>query len=206
MSLRNKKGVKAEKTRHRTAPKSRITGGIMEQAKLARVIRERDNALEQQAATAEILKIISQSNFDIRAVLDALVGSAVRLCDADTGIIRRRVGDIYPVAAVCGFSEAERDHFTGYSAKPDRGSVFGRAILERRSIHIPDLLVDRDLNQDRLRDYAKVVNIRSGLGVPLLSKGKTIGVFTLQRRKRRPFTQKTDRIGRDICKPSRHRD
>jgi GAF domain-containing protein len=158
--------------------------------KLVRIARERDEALEQQKATAEILKVISQATFSLQAVLEAVVSSAVRLCDADTGIIRRRDGDVYPVAATFGFSEDERDRFARYPAKPDRGSVFGRAILEKRSIHVPDLLADRELNQSRRQDYAGVINIRSGLGVPLLRQGTVIGVFTLQRRKRRPYTRK----------------
>jgi GAF domain-containing protein len=198
MSRRDKTGAKAGGARRRKAPKSRNANrsvqkssiATVERVRLARVTRERDEALEQQTATAEILKVISQSAFSLQAVLEALVSSAVRLCDADTGIIRRREGDIYPVAATFGFTEEERDHFVRYSVKPDSGSVFGRAILERRSIHVPDLLADRNINQNRVRDYATAVTIRSGLGVPLLRDGKPIGVFTLQRRKRRPYTRK----------------
>ena len=198
MSRSDETGAKSARTRRHKAPKSRNASrparhssvATVKSAKLARVTRERDEALEQQVATAEILKVISQSAFALDAVLEALVSSAVRLCHADTGIIRLRQGDIYPVAATVGFTQEERDHFAGYSVKADRGSVFGRAILERRSIHVPDLLADRDLNRDRLKDFAKAVKIRSGLGVPLLRAGTTIGVFTLQRWKRQPYTKK----------------
>ena len=198
MSRSDETGARSARTRRHKAPKSRSTSrsarhssiATVKGAKLARVTRERDEALEQQVATAEILKVISQSAFALDAVLEALVSSAVRLCHADTGIIRLRQGDIYPVAATVGFTQEERDHFAGYSVKADRGSVFGRAILERRSIHVPDLLADRDLNRDRLKDFAKAVKIRSGLGVPLLRAGTTIGVFTLQRWKRQPYTKK----------------
>src|SRR5262249_25902156 len=121
---------------------------------------------------------------------DSLVESAVRVCEADTGIIRRREGDTYPVASTYGFSVEQRDRFTQYPAVPDRSSVFGRAILEGRTIHVPDLLSDPDIDQRRLRDYAGVVNIRSGLGVLLMREGAVVGVFTLQRRNPRPFTEK----------------
>ena len=103
---------------------------------------------------------------------------------------RRREGDIYPLAATYGFTGKQRDYFSQYSTKPDRGSVFGRAILEGRTVHVPDLLADPDLDRGRVQDYAGVVNIRSGLGVPLMREGTIVGVFTLQRRVPRPFTDK----------------
>jgi len=126
----------------------------------------------------------------LQGVLDALVASAARLCDADTGIIRRCEGDIYPVAATFGLTAEQRNHYVRYSTKPDRGSVFGRAILERRTIHVPDLLTDPQLDRNRLRAYAGVISIRSGLGVPLVREEAIVGVFTLQRREPRPFTDR----------------
>jgi GAF domain-containing protein len=156
----------------------------------ARLLNELRESLQQQTATADVLKVISRSTFDLQAVLDTLVESAARVCEADTGIIRRREGDIFPVASTFGLTRDQQGLFARYSAAPDRGSVFGRAILEKRTIHVPDLLSDPDLDQRRLRDYAGVANMRSGLGVPLMREGAIVGVFTLQRREARPFTDK----------------
>ena len=156
--------------------------------KLANAQRERDEALAQQTATADVLKVISRSTFDLQTVLDTLVESAARLCEADmASIINRQQDDVYQQVANFGHSSAFAAYMATHPIPAGRGSLVGRIILEGKLAQIPDVLADPEYT---FTESAKVGGVRTILGVPLIREGSPIGVIILQRRTVRPFTDK----------------
>jgi len=152
-----------------------------------RLLSELRESLQQQTATADVLKVISRSTFDLHTVLQTLVESAARLCDADKTIITREKNGVFYRAEAYGFSREFMDHVKDIPIKPERGSSFGRALLEGRVVHIPDVNTDPEYT---FFDHAKLGDYHTILSVPMLRENVSIGVVTLCRSEVRPFTEK----------------
>ena len=151
--------------------------------------RELEESLEQQTATADVLKAIGRTAFDLDTVLETLISTAVRLCNATRGgQIFRRHGDIYRYAA----SQMSVDpvylrHEQTTEIKPGRGTLIGRVALENQVVYIVDAWNDPEYAE---KDEARVGNVRAMLGVPLMRNGEPIGAFALGRAEPVPFTQR----------------
>jgi GAF domain-containing protein len=149
--------------------------------------RELTESLQQQTATADMLKVIGRSTFDLQAVLDTLTGSAARLCRADRAAIRLAKDGAYHHVASYGFTPEQKEYMKEHPLRPDRGSVTGRVVLQGKAVHVVDTKADAEI---RLTVGSGFANVRTVLGVPMLREGTPTGVLILTRSTVEPFTDK----------------
>jgi two-component system, NtrC family, sensor kinase len=163
----------------------------IENARLLNELRQRTDdlseSLQQQTATAEVLKVISRSTFDLPAVLQTLVESAAKLCDAEKATITRQKDGVLFRGESYGFSKEFMDYVRNVPVVPDRGSATARALLEGKVVHIPDVREDPDYT---FNEAQRLGDFRTIIGVPMLREGQAIGVIVMTRSEVRPFTDK----------------
>src|SRR5262249_50644040 len=152
-----------------------------------RLLNELRESLQQQTATADVLKVISRSAFDLQTVLETLLETAARLCHADQGTITKKKGAAFFRSVSYGFAPGFADYVKELPVEPGRTTISGRTLLEGKVIHIPDVRLDPDYNWPEAQ---KLDTFGTLLGVPLLREGVIIGVLVLSRSAVRPFTDK----------------
>jgi GAF domain-containing protein len=188
---------KTLKARRRKISKAKLTStpvpahGRLSAAELSeqldRRTRELNEALEHQSAAREVLDLISRTPTNVQPVFDAIIESAVRLCDAVFGVVWRYDGELLHYAASHNFTLDVLDRILkAYPQRPDRSIAAGRAILEGRIAHVPDMLADTEY----AHELALAGNWRASLAVPMMHEGKAIGAISIGKAETGPFSER----------------
>ena len=184
-------GIYRKEVRPFTEKQIALLRGFAAQALIAienaRLLDELKQSLRQQTATADVLKVISRSTFDLQPVLDALVETAAKLCAADMASIATRDGEVYRVKANYALNPEWNALVRTLSFRPGRDTITGRTLLERQTVQIADITTDPEYALSAAASVGKILDV---IGVPLLREGDPTGVMQLARSRSEPFTER----------------
>ena len=187
VKTRRRKTTKAKPSSALTPTRHGYSSAANLQEQLDRRTRQLGEALAHQTATSEVLSVISRSPADAQPVFDAIVQSAARLCEAIFSVVYLYDGDRLRIAATNNYTPEAKNltHALHQLKRPDRSNLGGRAILDRKIIHVPDVLADSEYS----RDLALAGGWRAALSVPLLREGKPVGALSIAKAEPKPFSE-----------------